>query len=130
LPHVHALYQQTLKRAGMSSIAEVDGMEVHDCFNITEYMILDHSGLCKPGEAWKAIENGDTLPGGKLPINASGGLIGLGHPVGATGVRMLLDCYKQVSGLAQDTQIEGARNMMTFNLGGSATTCASLIVGR
>ncbi len=114
----------------MSSIDEINGMEVHDCFNITEYMILDHTGLYRPGEAWRALEEGLTSPGGKLPINMSGGLIGLGHPVGATGVRMALDAYKQVSYQAGDYQIGGARNIMTFNLGGSATTCASLIIGR
>ncbi len=129
-PHIRKLFEQTLGRAGMSSIEDISGMEVHDCFNITEYMILDHTGLYKPGEAWRAIEEGHTSAGGKLPINMSGGLIGLGHPVGATGVRMALDAYKQVTYSAGDYQIGGARNMMTFNLGGSATTCASLIIGR
>jgi len=129
-PHIRQLFEQTLARAGMSSINEIHGMEVHDCFNITEYMILDHTGLYEPGEAWRAMEEGHTSPGGRLPINMSGGLIGLGHPVGATGVRMALDAYKQVTYTAGDYQIGGARNMMTFNLGGSATTCASLIIGR
>jgi len=59
----------------------------------------------------------------------SGGLIGAGHPVGATGVRMALDCYQQVTGCAGEYQIERAKNLMTFNLGGSTTTCASLIIG-
>lgn len=129
-PHVRELFRQTLARAGLPDVNAVDGLEVHDCFNITEYMILDHAGLQVPGEVWQAIENGSTTPGGKLPVNASGGLIGLGHPVGATGVRMALDCYKQVRGIAGDNQIDGARRMMTFNLGGSTTTCASLIIGR
>ena len=93
-------------------------------------MILDHSGLYPPGEIWKGIETGMFNKDGDLPVNASGGLIGLGHPVGATGVRMLLDCYKQVNGSAGDYQIENTNNMMTFNLGGSATTCASFIVGK
>ena len=128
-PHVQQLFQQTLRRAGMANIDQVDGLEVHDCFNITEYMILDHCGLYPPGQAWRAIESGDIAPGGRLPVNMSGGLIGLGHPVGATGVRMALDGYKQVSDRAGDYQIQGARNMMTFNLGGSTTTCASLIIG-
>jgi acetyl-CoA C-acetyltransferase len=66
---------------------------------------------------------------GDFPINPSGGLLGLGHPVGATGIRMLLDCANQVTGRAGACQIDGARNMATFNLGGSATTCVSLIVG-
>ncbi|MEH6344816.1 MAG: acetyl-CoA acetyltransferase [Bermanella sp.] len=129
-PHVQKLFKETFARAGLQGIEDISGMEVHDCFNITEYMILDHSGLYKPGEAWRAIEAGETEAGGKLPINMSGGLIGLGHPVGATGVRMALDAFKQVTNTAGDTQIEGARNMMTFNLGGSATTCASLIIGQ
>lgn len=128
-PHVQQLFKQTLSRAGMSNIEQVDGLEVHDCFNITEYMILDHCGLYPPGQAWRAIESGDIAAGGRLPVNMSGGLIGLGHPVGATGVRMALDGYKQVTGRAGDYQIDGARNLMTFNLGGSTTTCASLIIG-
>ena len=129
LPHVEALFKQTLKRANLNSIEQVSGLEVHDCFNITEYMILDHSGLYEPGQAWKAIENGETQIGGKLPINASGGLIGQGHPVGATGVRMLLDCAKQTTHQYDGQQISDAGDMMTFNLGGSTTTCASFVVG-
>jgi len=129
-PHIAKLFQQTLHRAGLNSLDQINGMEVHDCFNITEYMILDHAGLCKPGEIWQSIEAGVFSKDGKLPVNASGGLIGLGHPVGATGIRMLLDCYKQVSNSAGEYQIDNADNMMTFNLGGSATTCASFIVAR
>lgn len=129
-PHVRQLFTQTLQRAGLPDIHAVDGLEVHDCFSITEYMILDHCGLQAPGEVWRALESGMTQRNGSLPVNASGGLIGLGHPVGATGVRMALDCYRQVCGLAGENQIENARRMMTFNLGGSTTTCASLIIGR
>ncbi len=128
-PHVRMLFQQTLQRAGMTGLDSINGLEVHDCFNITEYMIFDHTGLYEPGMAWQGIEAGDTQAGGRLPINMSGGLIGQGHPVGATGVRMLLDAFKQVSHTAGDYQIENANNMMTFNLGGSTTTCASFIVG-
>ena len=118
-----------LDRAGMESITVVDGLETHDCFTVTEYMAIDHSGLTAPGESWKAIEEGRISLDGDFPINPSGGLIGLGHPVGATGVRMALDCAKQVSGKAGDYQIKGAENLITFNMGGSTTTCASLVVG-
>lgn len=128
-PHVNQLIRDALKRADMTDLLQLDGLEVHDCFSITEYMVIDHCGLTAPGESWKAIEEGRICKDGDFPINASGGLIGLGHPVGATGVRMLLDCYKQVSGQAGETQITNAKNMATFNLGGSATTCASFIVG-
>ena len=128
-PHVNQLINDALKRADMSQLSDLDGLEVHDCFSITQYMVIDHSGLTAPGESWKAIEEGRIALDGDFPINASGGLIGLGHPVGATGVRMLLDCYKQVTGQAGQYQINGAENLATFNLGGSTTTCASFIVG-
>ena len=82
-----------------------------------------------PGESWRAIEDGTIALGGKLPVNPSGGLIGLGHPVGATGVRMMLDSWRQVTGNAGDYQVEGAKNFATFNVGGSATTSVSFVVG-
>jgi acetyl-CoA C-acetyltransferase len=128
-PHVNALFRQTLRRAQLEDINSVDGLELHDCFSITQYMILDHAGLNKPGEIWKSLEASVTAPRGSLPVNMSGGLIGLGHPVGATGVRMLLDAYKQVAGCAGEYQIDNARHVMTVNLGGSTTTCVSFIVG-
>jgi acetyl-CoA C-acetyltransferase len=128
-PHATATISEALGRADMKAVTSVDGLETHDCFTITEYMAIDHSGLTAPGESWKAIEEGRIALDGDFPINASGGLIGLGHPVGATGVRMVLDCAKQVSGRAGEYQIVGAENLLTFNVGGSTTTCASLVVG-
>lgn len=128
-PHAAATITDTLRRADVSHISKLDGLETHDCFTITEYMALDHCGLTAPGESWKAIEEGVIEADGAFPVNASGGLIGLGHPVGATGVRMALDCARQVTGKAGAAQISGAENMITFNLGGSTTTCVSLLVG-
>ncbi|RLQ22534.1 thiolase domain-containing protein [Seongchinamella sediminis] len=128
-PHVRNMFSDALQRAGFKDVTDVDGLETHDCFSITEYMAIDHSGLTAPGESWKAVEEGRITTTGDFPINPSGGLIGLGHPVGATGVRMALDCARQVSGRAGDCQLANARNMATFNLGGSATTCASLVIG-
>jgi acetyl-CoA C-acetyltransferase len=128
-PHAKATLEDAWQRAGFKRITELDGLETHDCFSVTEYMAIDHSGLTAPGESWKAVEEGRIARGGDFPINPSGGLIGLGHPVGATGVRMLLDCARQVSGDASGYQIPGAENMITFNVGGSTTTCASFVVG-
>ena len=91
-------------------------------------MAIEHFGLTAPGEAWKAIEEGRIAMDGELPINASGGLIGLGHPVGATGVRMMLDAAKQTSGLAGEMQVDGAKTVATYNVGGSGTTNVSFIV--
>lgn len=82
------------------------------------------------GDPGSAADTPSTNSGGRLPVNPSGGLIGLGHPVGATGVRMLLDAWKQVAGEADAYQIEGARNVATLNIGGSATTTVSFVVSR
>ncbi|MEY4633603.1 MAG: Beta-ketoadipyl-CoA thiolase, partial [Actinomycetota bacterium] len=82
-----------------------------------------------PGESWKAVESGLIEPNGALPINPSGGLIGGGHPVGATGARMLFDAAKQVTGKAGDIQVEGASTFATLNIGGSLSTVASFVVG-
>ena len=128
-PHANACLQEAAQRAGFGAASEVDGLETHDCFTMTEYMAIDHAGLTAPGESWKAIEEGRITRDGDFPINPSGGLIGLGHPVGATGVRMLLDCARQVSGQAGDYQLANVENMITFNVGGSTTTCASFVVG-
>ena len=92
-------------------------------------MAIDHLGLTAPGESWKAVEDGSIAMGGRLPVNPSGGLIGAGHPVGATGVRMALDAFKQVTATAGDCQVEGARTVQTLNIGGSTTTTVSLVVG-
>ena len=128
-PFVRKAMMDALGRARLADVYACDGVEVHDCFSITEYMAIDHFGITPPGESWRAIEDGTIALGGKLPVNASGGLIGTGHPVGATGVRMMLDSWRQVTGNAGDYQIDGARNMATFNVGGSATTACSFVVG-
>jgi acetyl-CoA acetyltransferase len=75
----------------------------HDCFTPSEYLAIDHIGLTGPGESWKAIENNEIELGGRWPINPSGGLIGGGHPVGASGVRMPVDAARQVSGTGPAT---------------------------
>jgi acetyl-CoA C-acetyltransferase len=128
-PHVHATIQDAFRRADMVGVNAVDGIETHDCFTITEYMAIDHFGITPPGESWRAIEEGIIDFDGRLPINPSGGLIGAGHPVGASGVRMVLDASKQVTGTAGGYQIPGAKNVATLNIGGSATTCVSFVVG-
>ena len=129
LPHVRSTITSAWKRAGMGGVEDVDGIETHDCFTTSEYMAIDHFGLTKPGESWKAIEEGWLEIDGRHPINPSGGLIGAGHPVGATGVRQLLDGCLQVTGEAGGFQVEGAKNFQTLNIGGSGTTSVSFIVG-
>jgi acetyl-CoA C-acetyltransferase len=129
LPHVRSTITSAWQRAGIADVNGVDGIETHDCFTTSEYMAIDHFGITAPGESWKAVEAGWLEIDGKHPINPSGGLIGAGHPVGATGVRQLLDASLQVSGLAGAYQVEGARNFQTLNIGGSGTTSVSFVVG-
>ncbi len=128
LPHVRGAVLDAFDRAHVT-LDDVDGFEVHDCFTPSEYLAIDHIGLTGPGESWKAIENGEIEIGGSLPINPSGGLIGGGHPVGASGVRMLLDAAKQVSDGAGDYQVDGAKTFGTLNFGGSTATTVSFVVG-
>ena len=129
-PQVRRAIEDARTRAGITDLSQVHAIETHDCFTATQYMAIDHLGLTAPGESWKAIEDGSIAMGGRLPINPSGGLIGCGHPVGATGVRMTLDAFKQVTATAGDYQVEGAKTVQTLNIGGSTTTTVSLIVGR
>jgi acetyl-CoA C-acetyltransferase len=129
LPHVRRTVQDAFRRAGIADVSGVDGIETHDCFTTSEYMAIDHFGITAPGESWKAIEEGWLAIDSKHPINPSGGLIGAGHPVGATGVRQLLDSYRQVTGTAGDYQVDGAKRFATLNIGGSGTTSVSFVVG-
>lgn len=129
LPQVNLTIKECFARAGIDNVFRLDAIETHDCFAMTEYAAIDSFEITAPGESWKAIEEGVIASDGKLPINPSGGLIGMGHPVGATGVRMMLDGYKQVTGRAGDYQVEGARKVGLLNIGGSATTINSFVVG-
>ena len=129
LPHTRQAIVDALRRAGLKDAWQVQAIETHDCFTTSEYMAIDHFGLTRPGESWKAIEEGVIDLGGKLPINPSGGLIGAGHPVGATGARQMLDAWKQVSVSAGEYQVEEAKRVATLNIGGSGTTSCVFIVG-
>ena len=129
LPHVRRTITDAFDRAGITDVDQLDAIETHDCFSMSEYAAIDHFGITGPGDSWKAVEGGDLEIGGRLPVNPSGGLIGGGHPVGATGVRMVLDAYKQVTGQAGDYQVAGAKTVATLNIGGSTTTSASFVIG-
>ncbi len=117
------------KRADLC-IDNIDFFETHDCFTSSEYIAISAFGLTEPGKEYEAIESEMIAFDGLKPINPSGGLIGCGHPVGASGVRMFLDLYKQISEKAGEYQIEGASNGMMLNIGGSATTNYVFIVGK
>jgi acetyl-CoA acetyltransferase len=121
---------------------DMHGVEVHDCFSITEICAYEILGLAERGKGAELAMSGATaLPqvrnekvsgkiGWEIPVNAGGGLIGDGHPVGATGVRQVLEAYQQLTGQANARQIAGARKFLTFNMGGSLTTAVAMIWGR
>lgn len=129
LPWTRQTILDAYRRSGLS-LYDIDVFETHDCFTSSEYAAISAFGITPPGKEYEAIESGVVAFGGSKPINPSGGLIGCGHPVGATGVRMFLDLFKQVSGVAGGYQVDNAKNAMMLNIGGSATSNYAFIVGR
>ena len=125
LPWTRQAVLDAYKRAGLT-IDDIDIFETHDCFTSSEYAAISAFGLTAPGKEYEAVEDGTV----ERKINPSGGLIGCGHPVGASGARMFLDLYKQVTGTAGGYQVEGVKNGMMLNIGGSATTNYVFIVGK
>lgn len=128
LPWTRQACVDAYRRAGMT-VDDIDVFETHDCFTSSEYAAISAFGITEPGKEWDAVESGRIAFDGDKPINPSGGLIGCGHPVGASGARMFLDLYKQVTGKAGDYGVKGAQNGMMLNIGGSATTNYVFIVG-
>jgi acetyl-CoA C-acetyltransferase len=129
LPWTRETVLDAYKRANLD-VKDIDVFETHDCFTSSEYAAISAFGITEPGKEHEAIELGTIDFNGKKPINPSGGLIGVGHPVGASGVRMMLDLYKQVTEQAGDYQVKNAKNGLMLNIGGSATTNMVFIVGR
>ncbi len=128
LPWTRQAVLDAYEKSGLN-VNDIDFFETHDCFTSSEYAAISAFGLSKPGEEYKVILNGDTGFNGKSPVNPSGGLIGCGHPVGATGVRMMLDMYKQLTNNADSYQVSDVKNGLMLNIGGSATTNYVFIVG-
>lgn len=129
LPWTRQAVLDAYRRSGLS-VSDIDVFETHDCFTSSEYAAISAFGITAPGSEYTAIEDGKIAFDGTSPINPSGGLIGCGHPVGASGARMLLDCYRQVAGEAGRYQVADVQNAMMLNIGGSATTNYVFIVGR
>lgn len=128
LPWTRQAVLDAYRRSGLN-VDDIDFFETHDCFTSSEYVAISAFGITEPGKEYEAVENGTIAFDGNKPINPSGGLIGCGHPVGASGARMFLDLYKQVSGKAGNYQVKKADNGMMLNIGGSATTNYVFIVG-
>ena len=103
--------------------------EVHDCFAVTELMMYEAMGLAEAGKGADLVKNGTVLLDGACPVNTGGGLIGFGHPVGATGVKQVLEVYRQMKGKCGDYQVSNNPQLgMTLNMGGDDKTVVSLIL--
>ena len=108
----------------------IDLAEVHDCFSINEIIAIEDLGFCDKGKGGKFVEDGKIARDGERPINPTGGLKSIGHPVGATGVRQVADVVKQLRGEYGNLQINDAEFGLALNIGGSGATSVVNIFGR
>jgi acetyl-CoA C-acetyltransferase len=112
--------------------AELAMAEVHDCFTPTELVLMEDLGFSQRGHAWKDVLDGAFDLAGDLPVNPDGGLKSFGHPIGASGLRMLFECWLQLRGEAPEerqvkTVAEGRSLGLTHNLGGAPGQCVSFV---
>jgi acetyl-CoA C-acetyltransferase len=111
--------------------AELAMAEVHDCFTPTELVLMEDLRFAERGMAWKEVLAGTFDLDGELPVNPDGGLKSFGHPIGASGLRMLFECWLQLRGNAGPRQIasiaQGKNKALTHNLGGGPGACVSFV---
>jgi acetyl-CoA C-acetyltransferase len=120
-PEIVACAADAYRQAGITDPGtELALAEVHDCFTITELVLMEDLGFCERGTAWKQVLDGRFDLDGDLPVNPDGGLKSFGHPVGASGLRMIFETWLQLRGEAgEDRQITTDRtSALTHNLGG------------
>jgi acetyl-CoA C-acetyltransferase len=119
------------EEAGIKDPAkEIGFAEVHDCFTITELLNIQDLGFVEPPGAAEFVRDGRaSVEEGDIPINPSGGLKCFGHPIGATGCRMIYELTKQLQGRADGTQVKNPRLGLAHNLGGPASVCSVTILG-
>jgi acetyl-CoA C-acetyltransferase len=112
--------------------AELAMAEVHDCFTPTELVLMEDLGFAQRGMAWKEVLAGTFDLDGELPVNPDGGLKAFGHPIGASGLRMLFECWLQLRREAPTERTiasiaAGKKLALTHNLGGSPGECVSFV---
>jgi len=117
--------RQAYRMAGIEDpVKDIDVIEVHDCFTISEIIAYEDLGLCEKGQGGRMVEEGRTDLDGDVPVNMSGGLKSKGHPVGATGAAQIYEIFLQLRGEAEKgRQVWDAEVGLTHNLGGSGATC-------
>jgi acetyl-CoA C-acetyltransferase len=111
--------ERAYKEAGIAKPREQISMfECHDCFSVTELVTMEDLYLSREGEAWKDVLDGFYNADGQIPCQIDGGLKCFGHPIGASGLRMLYEMYAQLLGRAGERQLKNPTFGMTHNLGG------------
>jgi acetyl-CoA C-acetyltransferase len=132
-PEVVATARDAYAQAGITRPREQVSMaEVHDCFTPTELVLYEDLGFSPRGTAWQDVLDGFFDLEGKLPVNPDGGLKSFGHPIGASGLRMMYEMWLQFRGEAGQRQIKDPKIGLTHNLGGAPGRCVSFasVVGR
>jgi acetyl-CoA C-acetyltransferase len=107
--------------------AQISMAEVHDCFTPTELILMEDLGFSERGRAWRDVLDGAFDLDGRLPVNPDGGLKSFGHPIGASGLRMLFECWQQFRGAAGERQLANPALGLTQNLGGPPGACVSFV---
>lgn len=120
--------QQAYKMAGVSA-HDISFAEVHDCFTWTEISNTEDLGFCEKGQGGYLVVEGRTALAGDIPINPSGGLKSFGHPIGASGVRMIYECVKQLQGQCGERQVKNAALGLAHNVGGPGAVSCVIILG-
>ncbi len=120
--------KRAFEQAGVQR-EDVNVVEIHDCFTINEIIGLEDLGFCEKGRGGKFVEDDKIAPDGEVPTNTLGGLKACGHPVGATGIRQVIDIARQLRGKAYN-QVSGARYGLNLNIGGSGATAVVNIFGK
>jgi len=120
--------KKAFDRTGLKS-SDIDVAEVHDNFTITELMAIEDLGFAPKGQGGKFTMDGNTLVGGQIPINTSGGLKARGDPIGATGVAQVIEIVQQLRGKADKRQVSDAKIGLTHNVGGTGSTVIVHLLG-
>jgi acetyl-CoA acetyltransferase len=119
---------EALRDAGITA-KDVKVAEVHDCFTIAELLMYDAVGWAEKGKGAELVRSGRTTLEGDIPVNTGGGLIGFGHPVGATGVKQAIEIFRQMKGECGDYQLKRTPSTgLTVNMGGDDRTVVSLVL--
>ena len=131
-PSTAAAAKQAYEQARIKNpFKEIDIVQLHDCFTITELLSYEDLGLCRKGEAKDLVHSGVFELGSELTVNTDGGLKSFGHPVGASGIRMIYEIYKQMQGKAEPRRLKKIPEVgLAHNIGGAPFVAVVILHNR